>query len=327
MPRAAGLFSCSPQSWRSQICPELACRSKFDGVLKLQRVLQRISCCCRQSRKTCFTLAVFGRRILHDNVKQLTDYARSWDRRSIRGEPGCPPETCAFFVRHVFRTVLHKSGVMPVAHFRPYYQEHHVQSLPTNENFADGLAGDIIGMRVPTTQVRSSDILFFKDTYFSQDFPVGSITHVGIALDSSGTMADSSGGRCHVRNHTSTFPGKLVEVRRPRCFGSVSTGTGLTLSQGRVSKNGNFKEVKIVYAGGTPKVYLDGQSRSFRYITVNIAESSLHFKLFSHDGHTKALVAGHHVRSLEVVAQLQNGLHVSVGGRELKPSSVHIGVS
>lgn len=216
---------------------------------------------------------------------------------------------------------------MPVAHLRPYYQEHHIQSLPTNENFADGLAGDAIGLKVPITQVQAGDILLFKDTYYSSDFPVGSITHVGIALDSNGTMADSSGGRCHVRNHKSTFPGKLVEVRRPRCFGSVSTGTGLTLNHGRVSKQGNFKEIKIVYAGSTPKVYLDGKHRSFRYITVDVAQSSLHFKLFSHDGRTSALVAGHRVQSLEVVAKMESGLHVWVGGRELKPSAVHIGVS
>lgn len=216
---------------------------------------------------------------------------------------------------------------MPVAHSRPYYQEHHIQSLPTNENFADGLAGDVVGMRVPVTQVQPGDILLFRDTYQSSEFPVGSITHVGIALDSSGTMADSSGGRCHVRNYKATFPNLLVEVRRPRCFGSVSTGTGLTLSNGRVSKQGSFKEIKIVYAGGTPKVYLDGKDRSFRYITVDVAQSNLHFKLFSHDGRTKALVAGHQVQSLEVVAKMQGSLHVWVGGRELKPSTVNIGVS
>ena len=264
---------------------------------------------------------------MFDNVKLVTEYARSWDRRSIRSEPGCPQETCAFFVRHVFRTVLHKSGLMPVAYSRPYYQEHHIQALSTNENFADGLAGDAIGLRVPVTQVKPGDILLFRDTYFSRSFPVGSITHVGIALDSNGLMADSSGGRCHVRNHKYTFPNLLVEVRRPRCFGSVSTGTGLTLDHGRVSKQGNFKEIKIVYEGGTPSVFLDGKHSSFRFITVDVAQNSLHFKLFSHHGRTKAMVAGHHVQSLEVVAKMQSGLHVWVGGRELKPSSVHIGVS
>lgn len=264
---------------------------------------------------------------MNEAIKSVTEYARTWKNRSIRGEYGCPQETCAFFVRYVFRTVLHKNGLMPIAHSRPYYQENHIQALSTNENFADSLAGDAIGFKVPTTQVQAGDILLFKDTYKSPDFPVGSITHVAIALDSSGNMADSSGGLCHVRNYNETFPKKLVEVRRPRCFGSVSTGTGLTLSNGRVSKQGNFKEIKIEYAGSTPKVYLDGKHRSFRYITVDVAQSNLHFKLFSHDGRTKALVAGHHVQSLEVIAKMQDGLHVWVGGRELKPSAVHIGVS
>lgn len=266
---------------------------------------------------------------MNEAVKKVVDFARTWHNRSIRNERGCPAETCAFFVRFVFRSVLHQNGIMSVAHSRPYYKENHIQALATSLNFADGLAGDVVGVRVSKNQVQPGDLLLFKDTYFSSEFPVGSITHVGIALDSNGMMADSSGGLCHVRNHKTTFPNKLVEVRRPRCFGVPQTGPGLTLCHGRVSQSGDFKEIKISYAGSSPKVLLDGKNHPYRYITVDIAlgDGSIHDKLFHHDGQTKALVAGNLVSHLEVVAKLQGGLHLWVDGKEVKPSSANIGVT
>lgn len=275
------------------------------------------------------------------NVQKIVKIAQDWDKKSIYGTPGCPNETCAFFVRHVFRTALHQSGIMPIADFRPYYQENGIKSLPTNISFADGLAGDLVGLRVAKHNIQAGDLLFFKDTYFSKEFPEGSITHVGIALDSHGMMADSSRGRCHVRNYHIVFPNKLVEVRRPFCLTKEQDGIGVTLTKGQVLKSGKFQNLSLKYGisereriygvkniGYKPRVDSDGKNIRFNYITVDIAEAGgKHFKMFHHDGRTSAFVSGKKANNLEIVAKWQGGLFLWVNGKEIKPSSVNIGVS
>lgn len=271
---------------------------------------------------------------MNANVKKVIEVARSWDRKNIHVIEGSPKETCAFFVRYVFKKALHEAGKMPVAYNRPYYAENKIRSLPTNENFADGLAGNEIGSKVPISQMQAGDILLFKDTYFSNEFPVGSITHVGIALDSNGLMADSSGGRCHVRNYRS-IPGELVEVRRPICLGIVSKGIGITLSKGQIISSGSCKEIKVTYLKGLmgatskPNVYVDGKEYQYKYISVDIALAggNQHIKLFHHDGRTNVFSMGYKVDGISILAKLQGGLHVWSNGNEIKPISVNIGVS
>ncbi len=171
-----------------------------------------------------------------DNINEIIRVAKSWDRKTIYGVPGCPKETCAFFVRQVFRTALHESGIMRIAHSRPYYLQNQIPQLPTNENFADGLAGDIVGRKIRPDQMQPGDLLFFRDTYRG-DFPAGSITHVGICIGAKGLMADSSGGQCHVRDAHKTFRDLLVEVRRPHCLVSTTrmTGTAISLKNGQIT--------------------------------------------------------------------------------------------
>lgn len=284
---------------------------------------------------------------MNSNVRKVIEVAKSWDRKNIHHAPSCPQDTCAFFVRYVFRQALHQAGMMPIAHIRPYYTEHKIEVLSTNENFADGFAGDVIGVKVAAAQVQAGDILLFKDT-FTGDFPAGSITHVGIALDSHGLMADSSNGLCHVRNHQLIFPGKLVEVRRPRCLGADSNGVGLTLEKGQVLRSGGCREIKIKFGkvidkkapfmgvlsksdkmGTKPHVFVDGREIRYQYITVDIALSggNGHIKLFHHDGQTSAYSSGRKAVNLEVIAKLQNGLHVWADGKEVKPSAINIGIS
>lgn len=283
---------------------------------------------------------------MNNNIKKLIQIAESYDRHNIYNLPGCPQDTCAFFVRHVFEQLLHEAGRMPVAHERPYYKEHNVRALPTSENFADGLAGDVVGQKVPLHQIQAGDLLFFRDTYFAKhgEFPVGSITHVGIALDSNGLMADSSSGVCHVRNYKSTFPGLLVEARRPRCLGaSVQTnGVGISLIKGQVIRTGNCQEQIEVLFGTSPlefkqmhkaprpipSVTIDRKTFHYKYITIDVVlNGGKHVKMFSHNGRTNAYVGGQKVPYLNVAATLKGGLHVYVEGKEVKPTSVNIGVS
>lgn len=271
---------------------------------------------------------------MNANVRKVIEVAKSWDGRNIHRIEGCPKETCAFFVRYVFKKALHDVGKMKVAFNRPYYIENNIKALPTSENFADGLAGNEIGPKIPITQMQAGDILLFKDTYFSNEFPVGSITHVGIAIDSNGLMADSSGGNCHVRHYRS-IPGELVEVRRPICLGIVSNGIGITLSKGQIIKSGNCQEIKVTYLKGLagvtskPNVYVDGKEYKYKYISVDIALAggNQHIKLFHHDGRTNVFSMGHKIDGISIQAKLQGGLHIWTNGKEIKPTSVNIGVS
>ena len=278
---------------------------------------------------------------MNASIQKVIEIAKNWDKKYIYSMPGCPNETCAYFVRHIFRSALHQSGIMPVADFRPYYLENNIQALPTGKLFADGLAGDNIGSKVAIHNIQAGDLLFFKDTYYSKEFPEGSITHVGIALDSNGLMADSSSGRCHVRNFYITFPGKLVEVRRPHCLKKIPDGIGITLNKGQVLKSGGFQSLKVKYGiskieqiygakniGYKPKVDSDGKIIRFRYITVDIKiADGKHIKMFHHDGVTSAFVSGKKASNLEIRAKFQSGLHIWIDGKEVKPASVNIGVS
>lgn len=278
---------------------------------------------------------------MNTSIQKVVNIAKDWDKKSIYGTPGCPDDTCAFFVRDVFKTALHEAGIMQVADFRPYYVEHGIKSLPTNKNFADGLAGDLVGQKVPEHNIQAGDLLFFKDTYYSKEFPVGSITHVGIALDSNGLMADSSRGRCFVRNFHITFPKKLVEVRRPHCLKKMPEGINVTLNKGKVLKSGNFHKLNLKYGisereriygakniGYKPLVDSDGKKIRYKYITVDITEGGgKHIKMFHHDGRTSAFISGKKATNLEITAKWQGGLHLWIDGREIKPSSVTIGVS
>lgn len=291
---------------------------------------------------------------MNPNVKKVVSLATSWAGKNIHTIPGSPHDTCAFFVRHVFRNALHKAGEMRVAINRPYYKESGVRSLPTNENMADSLAGDEVGMKVPAMQMQPGDILLFKDTYYKpSEFPIGSITHVGICVGENGLMADSSGGLCHVRSHSQTFPGKLVEVRRPKCFvsASVETQTGITLNNGEVhaverGNKTNNQEIIIKYGQQDPLqfaalgkqvsipnpikllVSVNGKPFvSFKYVTVDIAMGGNHVKLFHHGGLTRAFVGGQETKSLSIVARLQGALHIFVNNKEVKPTAVNIGIS
>ncbi len=290
---------------------------------------------------------------MNENIKKIENAAKSWNGKSIYGVKGCPGETCSFFVRHVFKEALHDAGKMPVAHSRPYYINNGIKQLPTNIDFADGLAGDEIGAKIDPAQMMSGDLLFFKDTYYSSDFPVGSITHVGICVGPGGLMADSSGGRCHVRNYKQTFPGLLVEVRRPRCLETAiaAKGTGITLNNGQVRARMSGlqtrpQEIKIQFGHGSPfsfgsnrftspnssalQVSVNGKAVPFfKYVTADIALAGQqnHVKLFHHHGQTRAYIHGQETQNLEIIARLGGGLHVRVNGTEIKATAVNIGVS
>ncbi len=132
---------------------------------------------------------------------------------------------CASFVRWCFKQVNGAEHGLPEAGSVPYYVRKGIHVSP-GVWYADSLAGDEIGPVV--THQQPGDLLFFHDTARGP-WPVGSITHVGIAADSGGLMTDAGGGSLvHFRSHHAIFPGLLAEIRRPRALGGPTNGTSRT---------------------------------------------------------------------------------------------------
>ncbi len=132
---------------------------------------------------------------------------------------------CASFVRWCFKQVNGSRYGLPEAKSVPYYQRKGIHVMPGSW-YADSLAGDEIGPVVQRPQ--AGDLLFFHDTARGP-WPVGSITHVGIAVDSAGMMADAGGGSVvHFRPYEANFPGLLVETRRPNALGGPPRSTHRT---------------------------------------------------------------------------------------------------
>lgn len=141
---------------------------------------------------------------------------------------------CASFVRWCFKQVNGARLGLPEVRRVPYYVRKGIHVSP-GPWFADSLAGEEVGPVVKVQQ--AGDLLFFRDTARGP-WPVGSITHIGIAVDGGDHMADAgSGSLVHFRSHRATFPGLLVEIRRPLALGNAHTGTGrrtaITVARGQ----------------------------------------------------------------------------------------------
>lgn len=140
---------------------------------------------------------------------------------------------CASFVRWCFKQVNGLELGLPLVTRVPYYVRKGIHN-PPKEWCADSLAGDAVGPVVEKQQ--PGDLIFFHDTCFGP-WPIGSITHIGIAADHGELMADAgSGSLVHFRSHRTTFPNKFVEIRRPRMFLAANADSGsrtaLTINRG-----------------------------------------------------------------------------------------------
>lgn len=203
---------------------------------------------------------------------------------------------CAAYVRWCFTGV----GVsLPVASEVEFYRHNGLRYVGA-ENTADGFSGRDIG-DVVTRDVRAGDILLFRNT--CRGWPTGTITHVGIASESRGYMYDAGGGSLvHHRSIEGTFPGLLVEVRRPRVFGGAAEATPpydavparvndqstrLVLKNGHVSAKLRGKPVRqlnvLVQRSGLCAV--EGHVSRDAIISIDITDAhGTHHKLFKHHG-------------------------------------------
>jgi hypothetical protein len=151
------------------------------------------------------------------NVAQAAiDAARMWKQHHFSSAHYGASPYCASFVRWCYERATGIKFGLPEARRIPYYERKRIH-VQKGLWFADSLAGDEIGPLVRSQQ--PGDLLFFRNTA-SGPWPVGSITHVGIAVDHRDMIADAgSGSLVHFRSHASTFPGLLVEIRRPKVIG------------------------------------------------------------------------------------------------------------
>ena len=268
---------------------------------------------------------------MNDNVERVVKEAKSWEGRYFStARYGAPGPYCAAFVRYVFRTALGEAGEMPVVMADRYRaMGHPYTGYPVGELFADSLAGDPIGPAIAANLMRPGDLLFFIDTY--SGYAQGTITHIGICVGG-GLMADAgSGSLVHVRNHALYFPDKLVEVRRPKCLGTVAKRTFITLEHGQVQAMLHgakaFQQDMRILFDGMLHLSVNGKEIKRAYITVEIATADQpgYAKLYCHHNRITALKGGNPVQKLEVKASFNNGaLHVWVDGQEIKPVAVKI---
>ena len=158
---------------------------------------------------------------------------------------------CAAYVRWCFL----KAGITLPVVMNPESYRRLGLSYVGDKLTADGFAGKAVGEMVPKGMM-PGDILLFRNTY--SEYPIfGTITHVGIAADSRGMMYDAgSGSLVHRRHHEDTFPGLLVEVRRPLCLG----GTTHAASASGLSHRLDEAATRIHFDGGPVSAKLKGKA-------------------------------------------------------------------
>lgn len=184
---------------------------------------------------------------MSNTVKAVMDAAQSWRNRPFSSAHYGVAPYCASFVRWCFEQANGIRLGLPVVSEVPYYKAKGIHNS-VGEWFADSMAGNAVGPAVKSQQ--PGDLLFFRDTCRG-NWAIGSITHVGIAIDSGERMADAGGGSfVNFRSHRATFPGQLVEIRRPRVIGGGtaddSRRTAISILRGNVSGMVRGKHVRDV---------------------------------------------------------------------------------
>lgn len=140
-----------------------------------------------------------------DKTQTVVQRAREHVRQPWRDKG--PGPFCASFVRQVFLEAGVKLGVAnkPSDHAL-------TRRLPQGPSYANSLAGDEIGIKVPSeAHLAAGDLVFWSGT--DPKYPPGVITHVGIYVGG-GKVVDRGDARVEERP-MSTFR-HFVEGRRPK---------------------------------------------------------------------------------------------------------------
>lgn len=147
-----------------------------------------------------------------DKTQAVVQRAREHVRKPWRDNG--PGPFCASFVRQVFL----EAGVNLGVASKP---SDHAQTsrMPQGPSYANSLAGDEIGTRIPSeTQLTAGDLVFWSGT--DPKYPPGVITHVGIYIGG-GQVVDR--GDARVEERPMSIFRHFVEGRRPKFAAAGAT--------------------------------------------------------------------------------------------------------
>jgi hypothetical protein len=258
---------------------------------------------------------------------------------------GASDDNCAHFVRDCFRD----AGYIPVLAETKHPSDLAIcqqNGYPLGPLYANSLAGDEIGRKLPVEQAQPGDIVLFTNVGASStSFARGAITHVGICVGDS-MMIDHGSSGMHKRDFRN-WPGaaNYAEARRPKLFDIPRTR--IHLENGKLTqtlRNTKTYSIDILVnlrtsgpagflrqeagklhmagVGGGLDVFVNS-ARVYHYKAVwlrlnDIASGKL-YKLSYQHGHTTASVNDGKVPDLK--CQITSGggsLHVRVNDKEVR---------
>ncbi len=237
--------------------------------------------------------------------------AESWVGCAFR--PGMSAQ-CANFVRAVYA----EAGVELNAASAPDDIKYLGKGYPQGPTYANSFAGDDVGVKISRlADVKPGDIVMFRNTY--GEYPDGTITHVGIALNSS----------FMIHRPTSSRPVEIAELsgnwrilfsQARRVLKAEDTRRKLKLfAHGGIVKaydgpaGGSMKELermrlKIFFHNGKLGLALNGQALSVMACDMDfVISGSRRLKVFCHDGKASVIYALRNLLSCEMSLAMESG--------------------
>lgn len=238
---------------------------------------------------------------------------------------GNTPDNCANFVRACFRDAGY---ILPETRSPSDLAICQRNGYPLGPGYANSLAGNEIGRKLPVDQAQPGDIVLFLNLGASSSFAQGSITHVGICVGDN-MMIDHGESGMHKRNFRD-WPGSanFAEARRPKLFDV--TRTRIQLKDGKLTQflhNAAASKIDILVnlstsPGGGLQVLVDGLPvKHYKAVWLRLSElatGKMYLLAYQH-GHTSASVNGTNISALKCQMSSSAGaLHVRVNDKEVR---------
>lgn len=239
---------------------------------------------------------------------------------------GATPDNCCNFVRAAFRDAGY---ILPETSNPSDMAVCLANGYTLGEGYANSLAGNEIGRKVPYEEAQAGDIVLFYNLGASSSFVTGTITHVGIYAGD-GYMIDHGESGMHHRA-IANWPGlsNVAEVRRPKLFDvPQATRTRIALENGKLTlidhnKKAYTLSMAVIYKGTTAPVITVNNAPLWRvkqlWLKVKDKSSGKMYRLSSKDGGTFAAgVNGTPVTALSCKIKAQaGGVHIYLNNQEI----------
>jgi hypothetical protein len=292
----------------------------------------------RQGLSDCGSMIVVGRNAMTDTGVNslLSKVLKDAEKKLKDNYLGATPDNCARFVRHCFADAGY---ALPETSHPSDLEICRANGYPLGTYFANSLAGDEIGRKLPIVEAVPGDILLFTNKGASSSFAAGTITHVGICVGD-GLMIDHGETGMHRRDYRD-WPGEAnwAEARRPKLFDIPRTR--IRLADGRVSqvlksrKVGHLDvlvdmsggiEADHPTAGSRLNVLVDGfRLHGFTALWLKVKDTGGVHRLSHQHGHTAASLDGRAVPALKCrMTAARGGLHIWIDDREVHASTAVI---